>query len=73
MQRYSDAYRAIDGVVPSVHTSLGQQAKPIRYYEDWQQGLGVVYYYEDDPNMHLEIVNIHEGRALFNGSEYIGN
>jgi hypothetical protein len=63
----------IDGVVPSVHTTLSSNGKPIRYYEDWQQAVGVVYYYDDDPNMHIEAVKIHEGRALFNGKEFISN
>lgn len=63
----------IDGVVPSVHSSLGVDGAPLRNYEDWQQAIGVVYYTEDDPNPQLDIIRIFEGRAIFQGREYVSN
>jgi len=47
----------IDGVVP------GFKAE-----EDWQQGLGVVYYEEGDGRFEIIPVSINNGKALYNGS-----
>jgi len=63
----------IDGAVPSVHSSLGVTGRPIRNYEDWQQAIGVVYYNDEDPNPQLDIIRIFEGRAIFQGREYVSN
>jgi hypothetical protein len=60
----------IDGAVPSVKSGLNANAKPIRNYEDWQQGIGIVTYVEGNPNSHVEIVHIHDGNAIFDGREY---
>jgi len=43
-----------DGSVPSVHGSIGSDGRPAKVVEDWQQGLGVLYYNdtEDWPNVY---------------------
>ena len=33
----------IDGAVPSYHSGVDEDGYPMRYVEDWQQGLGVVH------------------------------
>lgn len=60
----------IDGAVPSVHSGIGASGKPVRNFEDWQQGVGVVYYKDDGSNQQINITNIQEGRAIFQGKEY---
>jgi predicted phosphodiesterase len=38
----------IDGAVPSLHGSTDLSGRPVRRYEDWQQGVTVVIYREGD-------------------------
>jgi len=60
----------IDGAVPSVHSGLKSNGKPIRNFEDWQQGIGIVHYDEDGQDQQLNVVNIKEGKAIFQGRKY---
>jgi hypothetical protein len=63
----------IDGAVPSVKSGLTANARPIRHYEDWQQGVGIVTYSEESNYSHIEIGHIYEGKAIGNGREYIAD
>lgn len=63
----------IDGAVPSAKGSTDLSGRPIRHYEDWQQGLSVVTYQDGDAPFNLESVFINslEGyRAVYNGQVY---
>lgn len=60
----------IDGSVPSVKSGSHPTGRPVRSWEDWQQGLCVVRYH-DDGRFALEQVHIDEGRALHGGKEFV--
>jgi predicted phosphodiesterase len=57
----------IDGAVPSVKGGVDALGRPLTSYEDWQQGCAVVTYKPGDGPFSLELVPIHEGRAIFRG------
>jgi predicted phosphodiesterase len=59
----------IDGTVPSTKGAVDPFGRPVQNVENWQQAFGVVTYKEGDGPFHLEIVPIHNGQALFRGSE----
>jgi predicted phosphodiesterase len=59
-----------DGTVPSTKGAVDPFGRPIQKAENWQNGLGVVSYKEDDGPFHLEIVPIHGGSAIFRGDEF---
>lgn len=59
----------IDGAVPGRGTGIDAFGRPVKSWQDWQQGLAVVRY--DDRGRHsYEQVNILEGWALFRGQEF---
>ena len=60
----------IDGSVPSMKSGSHPTGRPVRSWEDWQQGLCVVRYHEDG-RFALEQVHISEGRALHGGKEFV--
>jgi len=57
----------VDGAVPSVHGSIGANGKPATVYEDWQQGVAVVRYTDDD--FFVDLVQIDDGRTVYQGQE----
>lgn len=60
----------IDGAVPSVKAGMDLDGRPIKAAENWQQGICVVSYQPGDGPFAVEMVAIHEGRAVFRGREY---
>lgn len=60
----------IDGAVPSVKGAMDLTGRPIKNYEDWQQGMLVLHYREDDPRYSLNMIHIQEGWALYAGQEF---
>lgn len=48
-----------DGVVPSVHQGMDLDGRPVPIVENWQQGLAVVEYNEDDGRFRYDQVAIH--------------
>lgn len=63
----------IDGAVPSVHGSTNLDGRPVEKYENWQQGLSVVSYFEGDGSFSLDsvFINTFDGyRASFGGKVY---
>jgi hypothetical protein len=64
----------IDGAVPSAKGSTDLSGRPIRHYEDWQQGLSVVTYQDGDAPFSLEsvFINTLEGhRVNYNGQVFM--
>lgn len=59
-----------DGAVPSFHSSIDRTGGSITNYENWQQGLMIVHHREDDHRYSLEMVEIHDGTAIWRGQEY---
>lgn len=60
----------IDGAVPSVKSGLDPFGKPIRSWENWQNGVSLVRYEERDGRWALESIPIFEGFALHRGQEF---
>jgi hypothetical protein len=60
----------IDGAVPSANSGIDINGNPVKKYEDWQQGIGIIYYEEGAGDHTLVHVPIHEGKAIFNGKVY---
>jgi hypothetical protein len=60
----------VDGAVPSVKGAVDLSGRPIKNYEDWQQGLLVLRYREDDPRYSLDTIHIQEGWAMYGGQVF---
>ena len=61
----------IDGAVPSTKGGTDLDGRPIPVTEDWQQGLGVVYYQDGGENrFSYENMHIYNGWGMYNGVEY---
>ena len=60
----------VDGAVPSVKGAMDLHGRPIKNYEDWQQGVLVLRYRDNDPRYSLETVHIQDGWALYAGQEF---
>lgn len=58
----------VDGAVPSVHGAVGADGRHAEVFEDWQQGLAVIRYTEDE--IYPSIVPIIDGRAFFEGQVF---
>jgi predicted phosphodiesterase len=64
----------IDGAVPSVKGGVGMNERPAIRYEDWQQGMAVVWY-KDDGDFDIQPIHIHgagkmERWAVYAGKEF---
>ena len=61
----------IDGAIPSTRGGVDLDGRPLTRYENWQQGVGVVTY--EDNNEHkfsYEVSAIYDGWTMFRGKEY---
>jgi len=61
----------IDGTVPSYHSSIDQFNQPVKHYENWQQGVMVIYDYGDGVYQ-FDHVTIRDGVIHYQGKEYNG-
>ena len=59
----------VDGSVPSVKGGITPNEKPVKYWENWQQGLGFAWY-KDSGEYSLLSVPILDDWAVFNGQEF---
>jgi predicted phosphodiesterase len=59
----------IDGSVPSTKGGIDAFNRPVRSWEDWQQGIAVVRYQEGDGKHKLNSVHIEEGWTIYEGRE----
>lgn len=57
----------VDGMVPSTKGGMDLDGRPINCVEDWQQGLGIIYYQEGDGAFHPEMLPIHDGTMFYKG------
>lgn len=62
----------VDGSVPSVKGGSTPNEKPVRYWENWQQGLGFVWYKESG-EFTIIPVPILDDWAVFEGHEFRAN
>lgn len=56
----------IDGAVPSMKGGTDLLGRPLTTWENWQQGMAIVSYYNDGPHS-IELVQIDNGKAFFRG------
>lgn len=59
----------IDGAVPSVAGGISLFETPVKQYENWQQGIGVIWYKEDG-DFSIENIHIMDGWAVWAGNEF---
>lgn len=59
----------IDGAVPSVAGGVNLSEHPVKQYENWQQGVGIIWY-KDNGDFAIENVHIMDGWAVYAGSEF---
>lgn len=55
----------VDGAVPSTKGGIDLDGRPITCVEDWQQGLGIIYYQEGEGLFHPEMLPIHDGTMFY--------
>jgi len=59
----------VDGTVPSTKSGEDEHGRPVVRWENWQQGMAVVE--EDvDGTWHVELVQIHHGKAIWRGKVF---
>ena len=64
----------VDGAVPSVKAGIDGKGKPLEYFENWQQGVSVIFYKDgDDDSFHFDQVHIHKGKTMYRGQEFIAS
>jgi hypothetical protein len=60
----------VDGAVPSVNSGVGSDGRPGTHYENWQQGMAVVWYNEETGRFSIDPIHIIEGSAVYHGLEF---
>lgn len=60
----------VDGAVPSRNSAVDAFGRPVKSWEDWQQGLAVVRF-DDRDRFAYEDIDILEGWAMHRGQEYV--
>jgi predicted phosphodiesterase len=64
----------VDGAVPSVKAGLDAKGQPLQYFENWQQGVSVIFFKDgDDDSFHFDQVHIHKGKTMYRGQEIHSN
>lgn len=63
----------VDGAVPGANSGVGGDGRPGKHYENWQQGIAVVWYNENSGRFSVETVNIIDGTALYQGQEFLSS
>jgi len=61
----------IDGAIPSTKGGVDLDGRPLTRHENWQQGLGIVRY--EDDNQHrfsYDVIPIYNGWGMYQGKEY---
>lgn len=61
----------IDGAIPSTRGGVDLDGRPLTRHENWQQGIGVVMYEDDNEHkFSYEVATIYDGWSMFRGKEY---
>jgi hypothetical protein len=61
----------IDGAIPSTRGGVDLDGRPLTRHENWQQGIGVVMYEDDNEHkFSYEVAPIYDGWSMFRGKEY---
>ena len=59
----------VDGAVPSTHSGVGSDGRPATRWENWQQGMAIVWY-SDEGRFHIETLHILDGWTIYKGQEF---
>jgi len=59
----------VDGAVPSVNGSINADGRPAQEFENWQQGVAVIKY-KDSGEFFVDLVQIDNGRTVYQGQEF---
>jgi len=59
----------VDGAVPSYGSGLTDQGRPVKHWEDWQQGV-MIGWVKDDGSFTLQPIHIMDGWAIYEGIEF---
>jgi predicted phosphodiesterase len=59
----------IDGAVPSYKGGVMTNLHPVKQYENWQQGIGIIWYKENG-DFTIENVHIMDGWGVYSGNEF---
>ena len=62
----------VDGAVPSYGGGVNDNGRPVKHWEDWQQGI-MVGWIREDGHFTLQPIHIMDGWALFEGQEFNAN
>lgn len=62
----------VDGSVPSVKGGITPNEKPVKYWENWQQGIGFAWY-KDSGEFSLQSVPIIDNWSMYMGREFRAN
>ena len=61
----------VDGAVPSVKGGVDVKGQALQYFENWQQGVSVIFFKDgDDDSFHFDQVHIHKGKTMYRGQEF---
>ena len=61
----------VDGAVPSVKGGVDGKGQALQYFENWQQGVSVIFFKDgDDDSFHFDQVHIHNGKTMYRGQEF---
>jgi hypothetical protein len=60
----------VDGAVPSVNSGVGSDGRPGTHWENWQQGMAIVWYNEETGRFSIDPIHIIEGSAVYHGLEF---
>jgi len=62
----------VDGAVPSVKGGVDVKGQALTYFENWQQGVSVIFFKDgDDDSFHFDQVHIHKGKTMYRGQEIV--
>jgi hypothetical protein len=62
----------VDGAVPSYGSGLNEQGRPVKHWEDWQQGV-MLGWIREDGHFILQPINILDGWTVHEGKEFTAN
>ena len=64
---------AVDGRVPSYHSAIDARGEPTRYWENWQQAVGIIRYEEGNGHHDVTPVMLDQGKAVVEGKLFEAN
>lgn len=62
-----------DGTVPSTKGGMDPFGRPVKSFEDWQQGMAIVRYEPDGKKFHIEDIPIIDGWAMRSDGQQYGS